>query len=409
MPWKLAWRGLKAARDAGSIGATGWLPGMRRSVGRLVAVLFVLLPLVPIHGEDADLTAIPADRGFSYRNDQRSNPNWSIHVFKYDRSRRDLFLTSTTGGSGRIGMSLLTDQIKDLPAAWGTPLAAVNGDFYTTEDDYRGDPRDVQIRNGELISAPAGHAGFWIDAAGEPHSAVLNSSLRVRWPDGSTHPMGLNELRDSEMVVLYSPMIGATTRSSGGVDLILAPVPGQAWLPLQVGKTLRGRVTEIKPGGDSIVPRDGLVLSIGSRLPETVRNLPRGAEVQLEFATQPDLTGVGMALGGGPTLVRGGKAMTWSSFQVRHPRSAMGWDKTHLYLVEVDGRQPDLSVGMTFPELAAYMLELGCEEAINLDGGGSAAMWVLGQVVNSPSEGQPRPGANALVVLRRPSAEARKP
>jgi exopolysaccharide biosynthesis protein len=55
------------------------------------------------------------------------------------------------------------------------------------------------------------------------------------------------------------------------------------------------------------------------------------------------------------------------------------------------------------------MLELGCEEAINLDGGGSAAMWVLGQVVNSPSEGRPRPGANALVVLRRPTAEAKKP
>jgi hypothetical protein len=379
----------------------------------LVGVIACLLTLPLVRAEssspDPTPTSAPADRGFSYRNDQRSNPNWSIHVFKFDRSRRDFFLTSTTGGSGSIGMSLLTDQLKDLPAGWGTPLAAVNGDFYTTEDDYRGDPRDVQIRNGELISAPAGHAGFWIDGAGEPHAAVLNTSLRVRWPDGSSHPMGLNELRDAETVVLYSPMIGATTRTSGGVDLILTNVPGQAWLPLQVGKTLRARVAEIKPGGDSIVPRDGLVLSIGSRLPESVRKLTRGAEVQLEFATQPDLTGVETALGGGPTLVRAGKAMTWSSFQVRHPRSAVGWSKTHIYLVEVDGRQPDLSVGMTFPELAAYMLELGCEEAINLDGGGSAAMWVLGQVVNSPSEGRPRPGANALVVLRRPTAEAKKP
>jgi exopolysaccharide biosynthesis protein len=65
---------------------------------------------------------------------------------------------------------------------------------------------------------------------------------------------------------------------------------------------------------------------------------------------------------------------------------------------------------MTFPELAKYMAELGCEEAINLDGGGSATMWVLGQVVNSPSEGRQRPGANALVVMRRPGvSEARRP
>jgi len=56
------------------------------------------------------------------------------------------------------------------------------------------------------------------------------------------------------------------------------------------------------------------------------------------------------------------------------------------------------------------MAELGCEEAINLDGGGSATMWVLGQVVNSPSEGRQRPGANALVVMRRPGvSEARRP
>jgi exopolysaccharide biosynthesis protein len=57
---------------------------------------------------------------------------------------------------------------------------------------------------------------------------------------------------------------------------------------------------------------------------------------------------------------------------------------------------------MTFPELAAYMIKLGCEEAINFDGGGSATMWVLGNVMNSPSEGQERPGANALVLVRKP-------
>ena len=102
--------------------------------------------------------------------------------------------------------------------------------------------------------------------------------------------------------------------------------------------------------------------------------------------------------------------MTWSGLLMRHPRTAVGWDKDHLYLVEVDGRQSDLSVGMTFPELAAYMAKLGCEQAMNLDGGGSATMWVFGQVMNSPSEGRERPGANALVVLRqkRPQEQVRR-
>ena len=222
--------------------------------------------------------------------------------------------------------------------------------------------------------------------------------------------MGLNELRGSEMVVLYSSAIGRSTRSSGGVELVLTNAPGEGWLPLQVGRTIKARVASVHRGGDTLVPRDGLVLSIGSRIPESARNRQPGDEIQLEFKTTPDLSGVETALGGGPTLVRAGKPQTWSNFQIRHPRSAMGWNKTHFFLVQVDGRQPDLSVGMTFPELAKYMAELGCEEAINLDGGGSATMWVLGQVVNSPSEGRQRPGANALVVMRRPGvSEARRP
>jgi exopolysaccharide biosynthesis protein len=103
-------------------------------------------------------------------------------------------------------------------------------------------------------------------------------------------------------------------------------------------------------------------------------------------------------------LIKGGKVMTWKGWiPIRHPRSALGWSKSHIFLVEVDGRQVDVSLGMTFPELADYMLKLGCEEAMNFDGGGSATLWALGSVRNSPSEGQERPAPNALVVVKRPS------
>jgi len=90
----------------------------------------------------------------------------------------------------------------------------------------------------------------------------------------------------------------------------------------------------------------------------------------------------------------------------RHPRSAIGWDARHLYLVEVDGRQENLSVGMTVEELAGHMARLGCSDAMNLDGGGSATLWCAGKIRNSPCDGRERPIANALVVLRKPSATA---
>ena len=83
--------------------------------------------------------------------------------------------------------------------------------------------------------------------------------------------------------------------------------------------------------------------------------------------------------------------------------AAIGWSKEHIFMVEVDGRQGQLSVGMTLAELAAYMIKLGCQQAVNLDGGGSATLWVCGNVMNSPSEGQERPGANSLVLVRKKS------
>lgn len=74
----------------------------------------------------------------------------------------------------------------------------------------------------------------------------------------------------------------------------------------------------------------------------------------------------------------------------RHPRTAIGKraDGTVL-LFTVDGRTPQ-SAGMSIIELQQIMRWLGCNEAINLDGGGSTAMYVSKQpdngVVNHPSD-----------------------
>lgn len=85
---------------------------------------------------------------------------------------------------------------------------------------------------------------------------------------------------------------------------------------------------------------------------------------------------------------------------VRHPRTAVGLDKTGdvLFLVVVDGRS-SASKGMDLNELGKLMLNLGSDRALNLDGGGSSAMWIKGQgVVSEPSDGSERVVANHLCV-----------
>jgi MYXO-CTERM domain-containing protein len=81
----------------------------------------------------------------------------------------------------------------------------------------------------------------------------------------------------------------------------------------------------------------------------------------------------------------------------RHPRTAMGLteDRGTFILAVVDGRDSPDSLGMYGSELAALMYDLGAWEAFNLDGGGSAAMWLQDTgYLNEPSDGSARAVAN---------------
>ena len=69
----------------------------------------------------------------------------------------------------------------------------------------------------------------------------------------------------------------------------------------------------------------------------------------------------------------------------RYPRAALGLAGRDLVAVVCDGRA-DEDAGMTMAELAETMLALGCEAAINLDGGGSASLVIDGKLVNTPRE-----------------------
>ncbi|HEX2062671.1 MAG TPA: phosphodiester glycosidase family protein [Thermoanaerobaculia bacterium] len=83
-----------------------------------------------------------------------------------------------------------------------------------------------------------------------------------------------------------------------------------------------------------------------------------------------------------------------------HPRTAVGLSKNGrtMYFVVTDGRREGVP-GLTLPELAQLMDELGACVAMNLDGGGSSAMWVEDEIVNRPSDGTERKVVDHLAVV----------
>ncbi len=347
------------------------------------------------------------ERWFQYTNDVIEDVPLSIHVVRVERSHHDYEFCTTLGKGSVLGMAIVSEQVKSLPADCGQPLAAINGDFYEKSEKYMGRPRDVQIHMGEVISTPAGHTCFWMDPQGIPHMTNVFSRFRVVWPEGKATPIGLNQLREDDAAVLYTSVVGTSTRTTGGFDLILERSTNSAWLPLKIGQVYSCKIRAVRNSGDAPLTPETMVLSIGPGLTSRVPVVHPGEELRIATETTPDLSGAEVAIGGGPTLVQDGKPMQWPGFiHIRHPRTALGWSKDYIFMVEVDGRQSNLSVGMTFPELASYLVKLGCSQAMNLDGGGSATLWTLGAVRNSPSEGDERPSPNALVLVKKKTAAA---
>jgi hypothetical protein len=69
----------------------------------------------------------------------------------------------------------------------------------------------------------------------------------------------------------------------------------------------------------------------------------------------------------------------------RFPRAALARTGRRLLAVACDGRT-NSDAGMTLAELAEALIALGAEEAINLDGGGSASLVQAGRLRNRPRE-----------------------
>jgi Phosphodiester glycosidase len=285
-------------------------------------------------------------------------------------------------------------------------IAATNGGYFRTDGPYRGEPAGIVVRGGKVLSEPShGRPGLAVASRGARTrltvvdvvlraEAVVSAQVRRRID-------GINRPRLDDELILFTPEFDRTTLT--GPQGIEATV-------------IRGRVTGAAgEAGSAVIPRQGYVLSAHGQAAAWVRtHLKPGTKVETRTEVTYDPKPVfvpDFVLGGGPRLIRGGKVApppdpgiySPGFADARHPRTAVGVRADgRVLLVTVDGRQPEISVGMTIAELAGLLRELGAVEAINMDGGGSTTMVVGGKVVNSPSDltGE-RPVGDALLVLSR--------
>jgi hypothetical protein len=337
-----------------------------------------------------------------------SQPQWAIYGFAYDPADPALRLTGTMGKSV-LGNQTLPEMIEQLPKSPARPVAGINGDFFEIRRElpYVGAVEGMTVVEGELMTTPRGWT-FWTDRDGKAGITRVTSQARVTWPDGTSQPIAINgATSDSKSqvgnsaAVLYTPAFSQSTLTpAGGREWVLQPLDPKS-LPIRPGAEFQARIVQEQTGGNSKIPRDGLVLSLSRELSEKAPALSQGDVITIGLTTRPDMSHVQTCIGGAPVLALEGKGFDNTNNQSRAPRTAVGVrpDGTAVFIV-VDGRRTGHSIGMTHKELAQWMLMIGCSSALNLDGGGSSTLWHQGKVANRPSDGSPRRIGNAIVMTR---------
>ncbi|WP_217195920.1 phosphodiester glycosidase family protein [Streptomyces buecherae] len=307
-------------------------------------------------------------------------------------------------------------------------VAAVNGDFFNINESQHpgveatGAPVGPAIAAGHRLKGavplgqrfgpklPPGTGTEDVIAVGRNRTARLDRlSLRgtVRTPHGSLALRGLNQYALAENGIgAFTAAWGQTSRvrATCGTDTDRgAPCSGETY-EVTVRK---GRVSQVAetPGGGPVAA-DSVVLVGREAGAASLRGLRVGDRVSVRHALTASRPGpLAFAVGGYP-IARGQQPLAGLDDATPAVRSAagIGAGGHRVYLLSLDGR-PEYRAGLTIAELAELMLALGADDAVNLDGGGSATMVTRepgtpGPAVrNNPSGGVERAIPNGIGVF----------
>ena len=118
------------------------------------------------------------------------------------------------------------------------------------------------------------------------------------------------------------------------------------------------------------------------------------------------------AVGGGPVLLQNGEIKITNNEELKfagkaiddqHPRTCMGYTTDgRLIVMVIEGRHPGIAEGATLKQEARLLKDIGCIEALNLDGGGSSCMLINGKETITPSEkGIERPVPGVFIIAKK--------
>ena len=300
-----------------------------------------------------------------------------------------------------------TQQVTKMAERKGA-VAAVNAGFFIMG---QGKPLGIVARDGELIASPIMRGdmpAFALTMDKFPRMDFFQFDGWVTAGDGARfHLYGINKLSynmedrslsDMNHMNMYNRNWGQYSR--GGVD------PLFPWVveTIIVNDVV---VNQVSGGEPQRIPDGGYVLwGQADAADFMLEHLPVGSKVQVKYQTVPDFSDLKLSTGSNSFLVLNGAVSAFQEeLRGKNSRTAVGSSSNGktLYLVAVE--HSNHSRGLEQYELAAIMVALGSQTAVNLDGGGSTTMVAkrigedhLSSIVQ-PKEGRERSVTDSLGVF----------
>lgn len=391
----------------------------------------------------------------------------------FEYTPNDLVQPAVAYGDTVLSKNKLSALAQELESEGMRVLGGVNGDYYVVAT---GAPLGMVVTDGVVRSSSSYHYALGFDADGNAFIGQPELSITATF-HGTTYEIagGLNKVRTANGgYVLYTSDFSSTTQNSEpGIDVILTPstrrlgqttkvdldvedgggtynpitglfesFTGSADLDAEdvLGRgeavdevrdtlvytdvpTIGGRMSctveqVLHSEKDIEIPQGSLVLSINSKdsalLIQALEALESGDTVDIDITCDDARWKSAVtAVGGLYKMVTGG-AVESGLETTQAPRTAVGIkaDGTVIFYT-VDGRQSGYSVGASMAQVAQRLVELGCVEAMCLDGGGSTTLGGTQaggegfSVWSKPSDGTERAVSNALFLVADQAAVGR--
>lgn len=315
-----------------------------------------------------------------------------------------------TNGWSAFGKRTVLQAADVLRQQGYNPSMGMNADFFSFQT---GVPMSNTIIDGRIYTADSTwRPGIGFRANGTAFCATFPIYTTVTCEDGSGFQVEcINKYRQPYALYLFNSDFSDKTHSPGkGIDAVLGSLSGE----LKIGGEITAVVESISENDGSVPIPDGkMILSVSADASDELRGriakLSEGQTIKITTTASENQELWESAIYGLGAL--GGKLITNGQLDYEDesaaPRTAVGIKPNgNIIFYTIDGRQSGYSYGARKETVARRLLELGCVEAISLDGGGSTQMAVSGAgsldmyVVNSPSDGALRSCANFLFLTK---------